>query len=96
MVLLNMASVWHIPKSITNDLTNPKVVANANFSVSLGWIGICQYPLAKSRVEKIFAIANLSNKVCALGSGSASIFCYSIQFLEIDTKSRFFSSFLST
>ena len=68
------------PKGKTNHSKNPKGMANADFSVSLGQIGISQYPLTKSRVEKFFALANLSNKMSMLRSGPATVLVIAFNF----------------
>ena len=63
---LNIAVAVLSPNGRISHSNRPKVVAKASFSVCLGWISMCQYPRAKSRVEKIFAFA-IYPKVCQFG-----------------------------
>ena len=51
----------------------PKVVVKASFPVSFGWIGICQYLIAKSRVEKNFALPNSFKRVSIWDRDSAAV-----------------------
>ena len=72
-------------------------MSKASFSLSFGWIGMCQYPLAKSRVEKNFAFANLSKRVSILGKGSASVLIIVLNFQKSIQNRVFFPlSLLST
>lgn len=42
------------PNGIQSNSYRPKGVVNAIFWRSSGWTGMCQYPLARSRVEEHF------------------------------------------
>ena len=68
----------------------PNVVGKAQFSVSLGWIGICQYLLARTNVEKNFACTNQSKRVSILGNGSVSVLVMEF-YLQKGTQSSVFS-----
>ena len=73
MVQLNNAGAFLSLNGRISHSNRPKVVAKANFSVCLGLIGMCQYPLAKSRIEKNFVFASLFKTVSIQGKGSASL-----------------------
>ena len=78
MVLLKMVGALHDPNDKINHSNNPKVMADASFFMFLERLGMYQYPLAKSRVRKNFALASFS--VSILGRGSTSIFVIAFNF----------------
>ena len=60
----------------------------------LGGLGMCQYPLSKSRVEKNFAFANLSERVSIWGKGSMSVLVIVLSLQKSTQSCVFFSSSL--
>ena len=60
--------------------------------MSLGWIGMCWHPLAKLRVERNFALANLSKGESILDKGSASVLVIALHLRESTQGHVFFHS----
>lgn len=58
--LSNVTGALHMPKGITRNCNKLSCIVNAVFCLSCSSISICQYPLAKCRVENHWHIAPLS------------------------------------
>ena len=57
------------PKGMTLNWNRPLVVQNADFSLAASVSPTCQYPLAKSRVEKYLALPRDSRLSSMRGRG---------------------------
>ena len=73
----------------------PLLVRKAVFSLSRSWIGICQYPLLKSRVENQRAPCSASRRSSMRGMGCTSFIIAALTCLK-STQNRKLPSFFFT
>ena len=76
-----MAGALDRPKGIRLNSNRPIGVVNAVFDLSDSSISTCQYPLARSRVEKKDACPSASRDSSILGRGNASFRVLELSFL---------------
>jgi len=68
-----VAGAFVSPNGITLNSYNPSIVMKAVLERSSGLISTCQYPDAKSNVEKYLAFPSVSSKSSILGNGNWSL-----------------------
>ena len=73
------------PNGMTSNSYNSWWVMKAVFSCASGAIWICQYPAAKSKVEKKWSFPNWSNRLSIQGRGRC-LFCHRVQLSVVYTK----------
>ena len=92
----NLAGALLRPKGTwLNSKSWPQLVRKAVFSLSHSWIGTCQYPLLRSRVENQRAPCRMSRRSSMWGMGCASLMVAALSCLKSTQKRRLPSFFLT-